>query len=207
MAPSAVVADVEASRLRGRGGAAFPTGRKWRAVFEQPSDLKYVICNADEGDPGAFSDRILLEDDPHLVLEGLAIAAVAVGAERGYVYLRKEYQETRAAMDCAVAEARAAGVLGASLLGEGPAFDVEIVSGEGSYVCGEETALLNALEGRRPGGASPAAVPRGAGPVRPPDARQQRRDLGEPAVDPSPWWCRLRGDGHGREPRVRSWSR
>jgi NADH:ubiquinone oxidoreductase subunit F (NADH-binding) len=150
MAPDAVLADIEVSKLRGRGGAAFATVRKWRAVQEQPGDRKYVVCNADEGDPGAFSDRILLEGDPHLVLEGLAIAAVAVGAERGFVYVRKEYPQALAAIRRAVAEARAAGVLGASLLGDGPAFDVEVVTGEGSYVCGEETALLNALEGRRP---------------------------------------------------------
>jgi NADH:ubiquinone oxidoreductase subunit F (NADH-binding) len=150
MTPGAVVTEVEASRLRGRGGAAFPTGRKWRATSEQPADRRYVVGNADEGDPGAFSDRILLEDDPHSVLEGMAIAAVAVGADRGLVYVRKEYPAARAAMEHAVAEARAGGVLGDALAGGGPPFDVEIVTGEGSYVCGEETALLNALEGRRP---------------------------------------------------------
>ncbi|MGZ6967742.1 MAG: complex I 51 kDa subunit family protein [Acidimicrobiia bacterium] len=150
MAPRDVVAEVEASKLRGRGGAAFATAVKWRAAAEQTADHKYVVCNADEGDPGAFSDRILLEADPHAVLEGLAIAGFAVGAERGLVYVRKEYPEARAAMARAIAEARARGVLGDSLAGDGPPFDVEIIAGEGSYVCGEETALLNALEGRRP---------------------------------------------------------
>ncbi len=150
MAPGAVVAEVEASGMRGRGGAAFPTGRKWRAAAAHPAEERFVVANADEGDPGAFIDRILLEDDPHAVLEGLAIAAVAVGARRGYVYIRKEYPRARVRLDAAVAEARAAGVLGGAVLGAGPPFDVTVVEGEGSYVCGEETALLNALEGRRP---------------------------------------------------------
>ena len=109
-----------------------------------------MVCNADEGDPGAYIDRFLLEDDPHAILEGMAIAAAAVGATQGYVYVRKEYPEARAAVARAIVEARTAGILGERLLGRGPAFDVEIVDGEGSYVCGEETALLNAIEGRRP---------------------------------------------------------
>jgi formate dehydrogenase iron-sulfur subunit len=150
MTPGAIVAELEGSGLRGRGGAAFPVGRKWRAALDQPAGLKYVVANADEGDPGAYIDRVLLEDDPHAVLEGLAIAAVAVGAQKGLIYLRKEYPQARGCLDAAVAEARDAGVLGPALLDVGPAFDVEVVEGEGSYVCGEETALLNALEGRRP---------------------------------------------------------
>jgi NADH:ubiquinone oxidoreductase subunit F (NADH-binding) len=146
----AVVAEVEASQLRGRGGAAFPTGRKWRAALEHRTDVAYVVANADEGDAGAYVDRILLEEDPHAVLEGVAIAAVAVGATRAYVYVRKEYPHARRRVEAAVAEARAAGLLGASLAGSGPPLDIEVVQGEGSYVCGEETALLNALEGQRP---------------------------------------------------------
>jgi NADH:ubiquinone oxidoreductase subunit F (NADH-binding) len=148
--PGTLVEEVERSGLRGRGGAAFPTGRKWRAVLDRDADTNYVVCNADEGDPGAYIDRVLLEDDPHAVLEGLAIAAVAVRAQQGYVYVRKEYPNALATMRAAVDDARTAGVLGDRVLGEGPAFDVEVVRGEGSYVCGEETALLNALEGRRP---------------------------------------------------------
>ena len=108
------------------------------------------MCNADEGDPGAYIDRFLLEDDPHTILEGMAIAASAVGATRGYVYVRKEYPQARGAIARAIDEARTAGILGERLLGRGSAFDVEIVGGEGSYVCGEETALLDAIEGRRP---------------------------------------------------------
>jgi formate dehydrogenase iron-sulfur subunit len=147
---AAVVEEIEASGLRGRGGAAFPVGRKWRAVLAQGAPTTYVVCNGDEGDPGAYVDRFLLEDDPHAVLEGLAIAALATGAERGYVYVRKEYPQALAVTEGAVAEARAEGILGPQLLGGGPPFDVEVVEGQGSYVCGEETALLNALEGRRP---------------------------------------------------------
>jgi NADH:ubiquinone oxidoreductase subunit F (NADH-binding) len=148
--PEAVVAEVEASRLRGRGGAGFPTARKWRAALGQGADTVFVVANADEGDPGAYLDRFLLEDDPHALIEGLAIAAVAVGARQGFVYVRKEYPQARARLEVAVAEARSAGVLGPALLGTGPAFDMAVVEGEGSYLCGEETALLNALEGRRP---------------------------------------------------------
>ena len=148
--PAEIVDEIDASGLRGRGGAAFPTGRKWRAVLAQGATTAYVVCNADEGDPGAYVDRFLLEDDPHAVLEGLAIAALATGAQRGYVYVRKEYPEALAVTERAVAEARAEGIFGPRLLGDGPPFDVEVVEGQGSYVCGEETALLNALEGRRP---------------------------------------------------------
>jgi NADH:ubiquinone oxidoreductase subunit F (NADH-binding) len=150
LGPSAIVSEIEASGLRGRGGAAFPAGRKWRAVRDRRAATAYVVCNADEGDPGAYIDRYLLEDDPHAVLEGLAIAALATGARRGYVYVRKEYPAARAAIERAVREASDEGVLGARLLGDGPPLDVDVVEGQGSYVCGEETALLNALEGRRP---------------------------------------------------------
>jgi NADH:ubiquinone oxidoreductase subunit F (NADH-binding) len=145
-----VVAEVERSELRGRGGAAFPTGKKLRAVASQPGETKYVVMNADEGDPGAYIDRILLEDDPHGILEGLALAAYAVGATKGYVYLRCEYPDALPIIEGAISEARAAGIFGPTMMGRGPAFDVGVVSGVGSYVCGEETALLNSLEGRRP---------------------------------------------------------
>jgi NADH:ubiquinone oxidoreductase subunit F (NADH-binding) len=147
--PAAIVDELERSGLRGRGGAGFPTGRKWRAVLERPSAVKHVVCNADEGDPGAYIDRVILERDPHCVLEGMAIAARAVEATRGWVYVRKEYPAAAAAIRRAVDEARLAGILGTGAHGQ-PSFDVEVVDGRGSYVCGEETALLNALEGRRP---------------------------------------------------------
>ncbi len=141
---------VERSGLRGRGGAGFPTGRKLRAVASQPGDDKVVVANADEGDSGAYIDRILLEDDPHAVLEGLAIAAYAVGARTGYIYVRKEYPRAGERLREALAEAHGAGLLGERIQGSGFSFDVELVVGEGSYVCGEETALLNSIEGRRP---------------------------------------------------------
>lgn len=150
MPPDRVIAEVEASGLRGRGGAGFPTGRKLRSVATQQAVTKYVIMNADEGDPGAYIDRILLEEDPHAALEGLSIAAYATGAARGFVYIRREYPDALARLRAAIAEARAAGLLGQGVLGRGFNFDVDIVVGEGSYVCGEETALLNSIEGVRP---------------------------------------------------------
>ena len=150
MTPPQIVAEVEASGLRGRGGAGFPTGRKWRAVYEQRAVRKFVVCNADEGDPGAYIDRVLLEGDPHAVLEGMAIAGLATGATRGYAYVRAEYPDAAARLRRAVEEARDAGIFGTHVLGSDRTFDVEVVDGHGSYVCGEETALLNALEGRRP---------------------------------------------------------
>ena len=150
MAPGSVMDEVERSGLRGRGGAGFPTGRKLRAVASEAAAAKCVVMNADEGDPGAYVDRILLEDDPHALLEGLALAAYAVGATRGYVYLRGEYPDALPIVEAAITEARSAGIFGQRMLGRGPAFDVEVVVGLGSYVCGEETALLDSIEGRRP---------------------------------------------------------
>jgi NADH:ubiquinone oxidoreductase subunit F (NADH-binding) len=147
--PEAVLATVEGSGLRGRGGAGFATGRKWRLAAATAAEARYVICNGDEGDPGSFVDRLLMEDDPHAVIEGMAICALAVGAREGIAFVRSEYPAARAALERAVDDARAAGILGGALLGSGPPFDVRVVSGLGSYVCGEETALLEALEGRR----------------------------------------------------------
>jgi len=142
-APDELVQLVLASGLRGRGGAGFPAGRKWQAVAKQLAPIKYLVVNADEGDPGAFSDRFLLEDDPFCLLEATIIAARAVGAVKGLIYLRKEYPEAARVMAVALDEARSAGWLNAS-------FNLELVVGKGSYLCGEETALLNALECRRP---------------------------------------------------------
>ena len=138
----AVVEEVIRSGLRGRGGAGFPTGIKWRTVAETKADRKYIVCNADEGDSGTFADRMLMEGDPFLILEGMAIAAFAVGAARGYVYIRSEYPHAIAMMRRAVETARSAGLLGAG-------FDVDIRVGAGAYVCGEETSLLESLEGKR----------------------------------------------------------
>ncbi|MDR5651663.1 NADH-ubiquinone oxidoreductase-F iron-sulfur binding region domain-containing protein [Ruixingdingia sedimenti] len=149
MPPAAVVEEVTQSGLRGRGGAGFPAGIKWRTVAEAAADRKYIVCNADEGDSGTFADRMLMEGDPFTLIEGMAIAGLATGAARGLVYIRSEYPDAIEVMGRAVALARAAGVLGASVLGSGRAFDMEVRVGAGAYVCGEETALLDSLEGKR----------------------------------------------------------
>jgi formate dehydrogenase iron-sulfur subunit len=148
--PETVARLMVASGLRGRGGAGFPTGRKWLAVASETAAEKYVVANADEGDPGAYIDRFLIEDDPFCLIEAMTIAAHAVGARRGFIYLRKEYPEALAILEAALVEARAAGLLGEAILGGRLAFDIETALGQGSYICGEETALLNAIEGRRP---------------------------------------------------------
>ncbi|SLN18164.1 formate dehydrogenase beta subunit [Pseudooctadecabacter jejudonensis] len=149
MTPAEVVEEVTTSGLRGRGGAGFPTGIKWNTVLGAQADQKYIVCNADEGDSGTFADRMIMEGDPFTLIEGMAIAGLAVEATRGYVYLRSEYPDAIAVMEEAVRIARAAGVLGADVLGSGRAFDMEIRVGAGAYVCGEETSLLNSLEGKR----------------------------------------------------------
>jgi formate dehydrogenase iron-sulfur subunit len=146
--PAEIVDEVVRSGLRGRGGAAFPAGVKWRTVAGAPATPKYVACNADEGDSGTFSDRMIMEGDPLVLLEGMAIAGLAVGAERGYVYLRSEYPHAEHTLAAAIAAARAAGYLG-DLLGSGRRFDVELRRGAGAYICGEETAMLESLEGKR----------------------------------------------------------
>ena len=145
-----IIEAIEISGLRGRGGAGFPTGRKWRAVAQQLADEKFVIANADEGDPGAYIDRFLLEDDPHALLEGMLLAAYAIGARKGWIYLRNEYPRAGEVLRNAIAEARSAGLLGERVLGRDFVFDVDLVVGRGSYVCGEETALIRSIEGRRP---------------------------------------------------------
>ncbi len=149
MAPGAVVEAVKASGLRGRGGAGFPTGIKWTTVAGAQADRKYVACNADEGDSGTFADRLLMEGDPFTLIEGMTIAAVAVGAAKGFVYLRSEYPVAAAVFGRAIEVARQAGVLGASVLGSGIAFDIELRIGAGAYICGEETSMLESLEGKR----------------------------------------------------------
>jgi len=149
MTPEAVVAEVTDSGLRGRGGAAFPAGIKWQTAARAPGERKYIVCNADEGDSGSFADRLLMESDPFAVIEGMTIAALAVGATQGYVYVRSEYPHAVAALEGALVTARAAQRLGADVLGSGKAFDIEVRVGAGAYICGEETALLESLEGRR----------------------------------------------------------
>ena len=144
-----VVDEIIESGLRGRGGAGFPTGIKWKTVHDAAAPQKYVVCNADEGDSGTFADRMLIEGDPFCLIEGMAIAGIAVGATKGYVYLRSEYPDAIEVMGEAVRLARAGDLLGPSVLGSGHAFDLEMRVGAGAYVCGEETSLLNSLEGRR----------------------------------------------------------
>ncbi|WP_272001843.1 formate dehydrogenase beta subunit [Roseovarius sp. ZX-A-9] len=144
-----IIAEVTDSGLRGRGGAGFPTGIKWNTVLGAVADQKYIVCNADEGDSGTFADRMIMEGDPFTLIEGMAIAGIGVGATRGYVYLRSEYPDAIKVMNAAVRIARENAVLGADVLGSGKAFDMEIRVGAGAYVCGEETSLLNSLEGKR----------------------------------------------------------
>ena len=145
-----MVEEVLAAKLVGRGGAAFPTGRKWQAVAGQPAQPHYLVCNADESEPGTFKDRLLMEGDPFAVIEGMAIAAFATGASRGYVYIRGEYPEAAATLAAAIAAARDAGYLGEDVLGSGWSFEIEIRRGAGAYIAGEETALFESIEGDRP---------------------------------------------------------
>ncbi|WP_138466400.1 NADH-quinone oxidoreductase subunit NuoF [Poseidonocella sp. HB161398] len=145
----AIVDEVKLSGLRGRGGAGFPTGIKWDTVRLAHASQKYIVCNADEGDSGTFADRMIMEGDPFTLIEGMAIAGLATGATKGYIYSRSEYPQANAIMRRAIEIMREAGVLGAKVLGEGPAFDMELRVGAGAYVCGEETSLLNSLEGKR----------------------------------------------------------
>ena len=149
LGPAATVQAVADSGLRGRGGAAFPTGIKWRTVLDTAADRKYIVCNADEGDSGTFADRMLMEGDPFVLLEGMAIAGIATGATQGYIYVRSEYPRAEATLRAAIALAKVAGMLGSKVLGSDHAFDITVRRGAGAYICGEETALLESLEGRR----------------------------------------------------------
>ena len=147
--PQAVVEEVKVSGLRGRGGAGFPTGIKWQTVADAGSGQKYIACNADEGDSGTFADRMLMEGDPFGLIEGMAIAAIAVGATQGFIYIRSEYPHAIATMSEAIAIARRETLIGESILGSGHAFDLQIRVGAGAYICGEETAMLESIEGKR----------------------------------------------------------
>lgn len=148
LTPQAIVDEIVASGLRGRGGAAFPTGIKWQTVLDAPATRKYIVCNADEGDSGAFADRMVMECDPYMLIEGMIIAGLAVGATQGYIYLRSEYPVAWRRLNDAIERARQAGYLG-NIAGSGRAFELEVRLGAGAYICGEETSLLNSLEGRR----------------------------------------------------------
>ncbi|RPI28931.1 MAG: NADH-quinone oxidoreductase subunit F, partial [Actinomycetota bacterium] len=149
MTPEAIIEEVLASGLRGRGGAGFPTGMKWKFARQSPGDVKYVICNGDEGDPGAFMDASIMDGDPHAVLEGMLIASYAIGAREGYIYVRAEYPLAVRRLRLAIAEAEGRGLLGDDLFGSDWGFHLKIKEGAGAFVCGEETALIASIEGRR----------------------------------------------------------
>jgi NADH:ubiquinone oxidoreductase subunit F (NADH-binding)/(2Fe-2S) ferredoxin/ferredoxin len=149
MAPAAVIDEIKRSGLQGRGGAGFPTGLKWQFVAEAEGARKMLVCNGDEGDPGAFMDRSVMEGDPHVVIEGMTIAAHAVGAQEGFIYVRAEYPLAVRRIKRAIGQARERGFLGAGILGGGLSFDITVVEGAGAFVCGEETALLSSIEGKR----------------------------------------------------------
>ncbi len=147
--PEAIIDAVTESGLRGRGGAGFPTGLKWRTVFQTPADTKYIVCNADEGDSGTYADRMIMEGDPLCLVEGMVIAGIAVGATSGYIYLRSEYPDSHRTLAEAVAVAEQNGLLGDDVLGSGKPFHLDVRLGAGAYICGEETSLLESLEGQR----------------------------------------------------------
>ncbi len=147
--PEEIIKEIENSGLRGRGGGGFPTGTKWGFVRKAKGDTKYIVCNADEGDPGAFMDRAILEGDPHAVVEGMITAAFAIGANKGFVYVRAEYPIAIDHLECAINQARQLNLLGDNILGSGFNFDLEIKKGAGAFVCGEETALIASIEGKR----------------------------------------------------------
>ena len=149
MSPEEVIAEMKTSGLRGRGGAGFPTGLKWEFASKSPGDVKYVLCNADEGDPGAFMDRTILESDPHAVVEGMIIAGRAINAHQGYIYARTEYPLAIKRLEIAIRQARELGLLGENILESGFDFDIDIYQGAGAFVCGEETALMRSIEGKR----------------------------------------------------------
>ena len=150
MSPAEIIREIKESGLRGRGGAGFLTGRKWELCRKSKGKIKYIVCNADEGDPGAFMDRSIIESDPHAVLEGMTIGAKAIGASHGFVYIRSEYPLALNRLHRAIEQAKEYGLLGEDILGTGFDFDISVHRGAGAFVCGEETALLASLEGRAP---------------------------------------------------------
>jgi NADH:ubiquinone oxidoreductase subunit F (NADH-binding) len=149
MTPQDVIEEIKKSGLRGRGGAGFSTGMKWAYGAASPGEIKYILCNADEGDPGAFMDRSVLEGDPHAIIEAMAIAGYAIGATQGFIYVRAEYPAAVARLYLAISQAKEHGFLGENVFGSGFNFDLELRLGAGAFVCGEETALMNSIEGKR----------------------------------------------------------
>ncbi|GIV30697.1 MAG: hypothetical protein KatS3mg029_0048 [Saprospiraceae bacterium] len=174
---------IKASGLRGRGGAGFPIGIKLEGCGKAEGDVKFIVCNADEGDPGSYSDRWVLEQRPHAMLLGMLIAGYVTGAHRGVVYIRYEYPESIEATRNAIEQLRQAGLLGTDILGSGFEYEIKVVKARGAYICGEETALLASLEGQRPGSARAAAISRQLRPVWQTHRGQQRGNPGQPAMD------------------------
>ncbi len=196
-----VVREVTDSGLRGRGGAGFPAGIKWETVRTAQADVKFVCCNADEGDSGTFADRMLIEGDPFTLIEGMTIAAVAVGATEGYVYLRSEYPHAIRTLRRAIDIAYAHGLLGGSVLGSGHRFDLDVRVGAGAYICGEETSMLDSLEGKRGEVRAKPPIPALRGPVRQADRRQQRAHPRGRPDGPRRRRRRVRGPRHREVPR------
>ena len=176
---------VKNSGLRGRGGAGFPTWRKWLFCRETESDERYLICNADEGDPGAFMNRSLIEGDPHALLEGMLIAAYTIGATKGYIYIRAEYPLAIERLKRAITEMRELRLLGENILGSDFSFDIKIKEGAGAFVCGEETALMASIEGKRGMPRTRPPFPAVSGSVGQADRHQQRGNPGHPAQYPA----------------------
>ena len=187
LSPEQIIDEIEASDLRGRGGAGFPTGAKWRTVSQQESGEKFVVANFDEGDPGAYVDRFIIEDDPFCLIEGMVIAAFAVGASRGWIYARCEYPQAINSLRRALANARDGGILGSNVLGTSISFDIELIIGGGSYECGEETSLLNSIEGKRPVARARPPYVAEHGLWGMPTVVNNVETLGQRAMDSSPW--------------------
>ena len=192
MGRQATIAEVTTAGLLGRGGAAFPTGRKWSAVAAQPAQPHYVVCNADESEPGTFKDRVLLEHDPFAVVEAMSIEGFAVGAEKGFLYIRGEYPEAEAAVATAAASARGAGLLGPDILGSGFGFDIELRRGAGAYICGEETALFASIEGHRGEPRNKPPYPVQSGLFGKPTAVNNVETIANVLADPGDRWWRRR---------------
>ena len=193
LAPEAIVQELIDSGLRGRGGAAFPTGIKWKTVAGTPADQKYIVCNADEGDSGTYADRLLMEGDPYVLIEGMTIAGLAVGATQGYIYVRSEYPHAIAALEAAIARAREVGWLGADVHGSGRRFDLEVRKGAGAYICGERPRCWKAWRASA-AWCAPAAAAGHLRPVRQAHRDQQRHLAGHGAHHP--------GQGRGLLPRL-----
>ena len=198
MGPDAVIAEVTTSKLVGRGGAAFPTGRKWAAVAVQAAQPHYLVCNADESEPGTFKDRVLLEGDPFAIVEAMTIAAFATGASKGFLYIRGEYPEAETRIRSAISSAREAGLLGPDILGSGFGFDVEVRRGAGAYICGEETALFESIEGKRGEPRNKPPFPVEVGLFGKPTVVNNVETLANIPLDRRRGRRRVRRDRHGR---------